>query len=31
MEAKISVIIPAHNEEKQIQRVIKTIRGKKTM
>lgn len=28
MEAKISVIIPAHNEEKQIQRVIKTIRGK---
>ena len=28
MDAKISVIIPAHNEEKQIQRVIKTIRGK---
>ena len=27
MEAKISVIIPAHNEEKQIQRVIKMIRG----
>lgn len=27
MEAKISVIIPAHNEEKQIQRVIRMIRG----
>lgn len=28
MGAKVSVIIPAHNEERQIQRVIKLIRGK---